>query len=146
MCRVYANKRLLCNCYYSLEALELYYSPRLPIISLAQCFYKDHCLKSVCIRSFSGPYFPAFGLNTGRYCVSLRIQSECGKIWTRETPNTDTFYAMDDFIEVIAIWKLGVARIKETFGMRQLKNKKQSKKLTLSFTLNIQKQWREGVL
>ena len=53
---------------------------------------------------------------------------------------------MDDFIEVIAIWKLGVARIKETFGMRQLKNKKQSKKLTLSFTLNIQKQWREGVL
>ena len=24
--------------------------------------------------------------------VSLRIQSECGKIWTRITPNTDTFY------------------------------------------------------
>ena len=31
----------------------------------------------------SGPYFPAFGLNTERYEVSLRIQSECGKIWTR---------------------------------------------------------------
>ena len=26
-----------------------------------------HCVKSVCIRSFSGPYFPAFGLNTERY-------------------------------------------------------------------------------
>ena len=23
-----------------------------------------HCVKSVRIRSFSGPYFPAFGLNT----------------------------------------------------------------------------------
>ena len=29
-----------------------------------------HCLKSVNIRSYSVPYFPAFGLN---------IQSECGK-------------------------------------------------------------------
>ena len=32
---------------------------------------------------FSGPYFPAFGLNTERYGESLRIQSECGKIRTR---------------------------------------------------------------
>ena len=31
---------------------------------------------------FSGPYFPAFGLNTERYFVSLRIQSEWGKIRT----------------------------------------------------------------
>ena len=29
---------------------------------------------------FAGPYFPAFGLNTERYAVSLRIQSKCGKI------------------------------------------------------------------
>ena len=28
---------------------------------------KTHCLKSVCIRSYSGPHFPAFGLNTSRY-------------------------------------------------------------------------------
>ena len=32
-----------------------------------------HCVKSVCIRSYSGPYFPAFRLNTERYSVSLRI-------------------------------------------------------------------------
>ena len=32
---------------------------------------------------FSGPYFPVFGLNKERYSVSLRIQSECGKIRTR---------------------------------------------------------------
>ena len=51
-------------------------------------------MKSVRIRSYSGPYFPAFGLNTKRYSVSVRIQSECGKIQTRITPNTDTFCAV----------------------------------------------------
>ena len=50
--------------------------------------------KSVHIWSFSDPYFPAFGLNTERYSVFLRLQSECGKIRTRKTPNTDTFYAV----------------------------------------------------
>ena len=30
-----------------------------------------------------GPYFPAFGQNTKRYEVSLRVQSECGKIRTK---------------------------------------------------------------
>ena len=53
-----------------------------------------HCVKSVRIKSYSGPHFPAFGLNTKRYSVSLRIQSQCGKIRTRTTSNTDTFYAM----------------------------------------------------
>ena len=34
------------------------------------------------------------GLITERYGVSLRIQSICGKIRTRITPNADTFYAV----------------------------------------------------
>ena len=54
----------------------------------------QHCVKGVHIRSYSAPHFPAFGLNTERYSVSLRIQSECGKMRTRITPNTDTFYAV----------------------------------------------------
>ena len=33
-------------------------------------------------------------MNTERYGVSLGIQSECGKIRTRKTPNTDTFHAV----------------------------------------------------
>ena len=41
---------------------------------------------------FSGPYFTAFGLNTGRYSVSLRIQSECGKIRTRKKPRIWTLF------------------------------------------------------
>ena len=44
------------------------------------------CVKSSRIRSYSGPHFPAFGLN-------IRIQSECGKMRTRINPNTDTFHA-----------------------------------------------------
>ena len=28
------------------------------------------CVKSVGIRSYSGPHFPTFGLNTERYCIS----------------------------------------------------------------------------
>ena len=55
---------------------------------------KVDCLKRIRIWSYSGPYFPAFGLNTERYGVSLRIQSECGKIRTRITPNTGSFYAV----------------------------------------------------
>ena len=37
--------------------------------------------------------FPTFGLNTEKCPVSLRIQSECGKIRTRKTTNRDTFHA-----------------------------------------------------
>ena len=51
-------------------------------------------MKSVFIRSYFGPDFSVFGLITERYSVSLRIQSECGKLSTRITPNTDTFYAV----------------------------------------------------
>ena len=43
---------------------------------------------------FSVSHFLAFGLNTARYGVSLRIQSEYGKIQTRKTLNTDTFHAV----------------------------------------------------
>ena len=53
-----------------------------------------HCVKSVRIRSYSGPSFPTFGQNMGRYSVSLRIHLECGKTWTRITSNADTFYAV----------------------------------------------------
>ena len=51
-----------------------------------------HCMKSVQIRSFSGPYFSAFGLNTERYSGSLRIRSECGKIRTRKKIRSWTFF------------------------------------------------------
>ena len=45
-------------------------------------------------RVFSGPYFHAFELNTDRYFLSLRIQSEYGKTQTRKTPYVDTFHSV----------------------------------------------------
>ena len=63
-------------------------------LNCAKFFRTIHCVKSVRILSFSGPYFPAFGLNTERYGVSLRIQSECRKKRTRKSLNTDNFYAV----------------------------------------------------
>ena len=38
-----------------------------------------HRVKSVRIGVFLVEDFPAFRLNTERHCVSLRIQSKCGK-------------------------------------------------------------------
>ena len=61
---------------------------------LANFKFQLHYVKSVGVRSYSGAHFPAFRLNTERYGVSLRIQSECGKMRTRITPNTETFYAV----------------------------------------------------
>ena len=40
------------------------------------------------------PLFSAFGLNTKRYSISLLIQSKCGKIRIRKTPNKYTFHAV----------------------------------------------------
>ena len=69
----------------------------------------SHCVKSVRIRSYFGPHFPAFRLNTERYFLSLRIQSECEKMWARITPNTDTFYLVNDLAKISILtfqWKI----------------------------------------
>ena len=60
-------------------------------------FDKWQCIsgvKGVRIWRYSDPYFPAFALNTERYSVSLRIQSECGKRRTKQTLNTVTFHSV----------------------------------------------------
>ena len=36
--------------------------------------FARHCVKNFRIRSFSGPYFLTFGLNTERYLVSVRMR------------------------------------------------------------------------
>ena len=58
----------------------------------AKCNF--HCVNSVRNWSYSGPHFPAFGLNREKYSVSFRIQSTCGKIRTKITLNTDIFCAV----------------------------------------------------
>ena len=48
------------------------------------CCSDFHCVKKVHIPTFSGSYFPVFGLNTEIYGVNLRIQSKYRKIQTRK--------------------------------------------------------------
>ena len=73
------------------------------IVELLRLQY-NQCVKSVRIRGYSGPHFPAFGLNTEKYGVSLRIQSECGKMWSRITTNMETFQALN-FTNNLYLWK-----------------------------------------
>ena len=67
-------------------------------MSLLGIFYihlpPPYCVKVVHIWELFWSVFPAFGLNTERYSLSIRIQSECGEKRTRITPNTDTFYVV----------------------------------------------------
>ena len=82
------------------QSLRVFSSCCLIYFLCSKCFVRDcrilniHFMKSVRIRSYSGPYFHEFGLNTDRYSVSLRIQSKCGKMRTRITPNTDNLYVV----------------------------------------------------
>ena len=46
-------------------------------------------------RSFSDLFLSTFELNTEICCVYLCIQSECEKIRTRKTPNTNFFHAKE---------------------------------------------------
>ena len=64
------NSKKLNKTFYKMKAYEL----------------REHCVKSVRIWSYSGLYFPAFELNTERYC---------GKMGTRVTPNMDTFHTVE---------------------------------------------------
>ena len=68
-----------------------------------------HGAKSVRIWSYFGPYFPAFGLNTERYGLSIRIQSKRGKMRTRITLNTDNFHAVLSILnQDLSILKFGL--------------------------------------
>ena len=43
---------------------------------------------------FSGPYFPAFGLNTERYSYPSIFSPNAGKYGQEKTPYLDTFHAV----------------------------------------------------
>ena len=85
-----------------------------------------HCVKSVRIRSYSDLHFLTFGLNTEKYSISLRIQSECGKMRTRITPNKETFHAVKNRNTCFMTHSLECALLlddnvhKESFNLRLL--------------------------
>ena len=82
-------------CQTSKEQCHLKATPNLgKKIHLGWFWFKLHFVKSVLIWSFSGPYISVFEHTTERYGVSLCSKSECGKMRTKTTPNTDTFYGV----------------------------------------------------
>ena len=83
--------------YFVSVGLQLYWNWTSSLIFLTDFDHTIsliHCVKSVHNRSYSGPHFPALGLNTERYSAFSHISSECGKMRTRITLNMDTFYAV----------------------------------------------------
>ena len=81
--------------FWNKNKLEIVLLRRLYFFLFSSFFLSlQYCVKSGRIWSFSSPHFSAFEVNTKRYGVSLRIQSESGKTRTRKTPNTDTFHAV----------------------------------------------------
>ena len=56
---------------------------RTPLVAASEILSGSNAWKVSKCRVISGSYFPAFGLNTERYFAFLLIQSECGKIRTR---------------------------------------------------------------
>ena len=51
-------------------------------------------MKIVQIGSFSGQYFPGFGLNTKIYGVNLRIHFKYGKYGPEKDPYLDNFHTV----------------------------------------------------
>ena len=90
-----------------LKALNM---SRLAIFSLKMYKLKTfQCVKSVRIRSYSGPHFPRIFPHSDwirRDSISpysVRMRENAGKMGTRITPNTYTFYAV--FTLKISNWK-----------------------------------------
>ena len=69
---------------------------------------KFHCVKSVRIRSYSGPYLPALGLNAERYRLSLRVQT----------------FIMEQFVEMLTAVARKIKERKYNTGIENKKNKK----------------------
>ena len=91
------------------------------VINTHQINIGINCVKNVRIGSFSAPYFPPFGRN-----VSLLVHSECGKIRTRKTPNTDTFHAVISwtvFAHISHLWILNIFAIWNLFKVNNGNNR-----------------------
>ena len=59
-----------------------------------------HCVKSVHIRIFSGPYFPAFELNTERYRVSRKKIQRDTEYLDQKNSEYGHFLSSDRFLSL----------------------------------------------
>ena len=84
-------------------------------------------MKSVCIRSFSGPYFPAFGLNTERYEYLSIFRPNAGKYKPEKLQIRALFTQCMPLIYNVA-WK-------NNLTMKLLKNRLKRKTVLLNISV-----------
>ena len=65
-------------------------------------FKIHHTLKNCPYSEFFWSVFFCIWTEFGEIRVSLRIQSECGKMWTWKTPNLKTFHAVHSIGETLS--------------------------------------------
>ena len=65
--------------YTSTKNLSKYWFQYCKIFDIYICFI--HCVKSVRIRSYSGPHFPAFGLNMQRFGFMFALDWTSWRFW-----------------------------------------------------------------
>ena len=58
---------------------------------LTKNIHTIHCVKGVCIWSYSGPHFPRIFLHSFEYFVCLRIQSDSEKMWETVDQNNSEY-------------------------------------------------------
>ena len=89
---------------------------------------KKHCVKSVGIRSFSGPYFPAFGLNTNQK------NSECGHFLPSEgTSEKNNQRLVTNFRAMPYVTSYNSSQNIETNSIFQVKKRTLQEKFHLCF-------------
>ena len=64
------------------------------VITKTDLSENSHCVKVSKYGVFSGPYFPAFGLNTDRYAYLSVFSPNAGKYRPDQIPCLDTFHAV----------------------------------------------------
>ena len=80
--------------------LEMHGTGRVKLNQFMQ--YESHGVKSVQVRIYSGPYFPEFGLNTGKYGPEI-------------TPYLDTFHIVSWTFTNIFCDVIGVYNFRENY-------------------------------
>ena len=100
-------------------------------------FNIDHCVKSVRIGSFPGPYFPPFGLNTGQKNFKYGHFSHSGRSWKRRTFYQDSakYFLTKCSSQYRRTWQCSLILNRKPMSLRKNISNGQSLPYPIYFTL-----------
>ena len=79
---------------------------------------KYHCVKCVRIRSYSGPHFPAFGLNISPYSVRMRENADQNNSAYGHFSRTECFLFIIKYLILIPLQNCLRCKIKATVELK----------------------------